>query len=227
VTATNADGLSTAHTSQTAVVPAVAGAPKNTLPPVILGDAWVGQTLRAAHGQWSGDPTSFAYQWLRCDLSGGDCFAIDGATGETYGVRLADVYSTLRVDVTGKNANGVTTARSDATNMVQPLQPVVVAGNQTPKLTFLSLKRRGLRAYARFRVCDDSGRISVIERDSKSRRLPYVRKYTVYTQSCTTASRTWKPAPRFRTKGRFLVTLRAVDKSGQSSRFTSRWLRWK
>jgi len=224
VTATNDDGTASATSDHTAVVPAVPGAPKNQLKPVILGDAWVGQTLSAAHGRWSGSPTSFTYQWLRCDTVGGDCFAIAGATGETYGVRLADVYSTLRVDVTAKNAQGVTTARSDATDIVQPLEPQTVAGNKTPTLRFISLKRLGKRVYARFTVCDDSGRISVIERDSKRRALAYVRKYAVTTSSCVTATRSWLPAPRFRTKGRFLVTLRAVDKSGASSRFVTRSL---
>jgi hypothetical protein len=44
---------------------------------------------------------------------------------------------------------------------------------------------------------------------------------------CVTASRNWRPAPRFRTKGRFVVTLRAVDKSRASSRFASRSLVWR
>jgi hypothetical protein len=223
VTATNADGNASANSDQTDVV-AATGAPKSTLRPVILGDAFVGQTLRATNGRWSGAPTSFSFQWFRCDASGGDCFRI-GVSGRTYGVRFADVYSTLRVDVTAKNANGSATADSASTDLVQPVEPVKVAGNKAPTLRFISLKRIGLRVYARFTVCDDGAKgVSVIERDSKRKALAYVRKYTVVPRPCVTATRTWKPAPRFRTKGRFIVTLRAVDKSGSSSAFVSRSL---
>jgi len=223
VTATNADGSASASSDQTDVV-AATGAPKNTLRPVILGDAFVGQTLRATNGRWTGAPTSFSYQWFRCDGSGGDCFRI-GASGRTYGVRFADVYSTLRVDVTAKNANGSATADSDSTDLVQPVEPVKVAGNKAPTIRFISLKRVGLRVYGRFTVCDDAAKgVTVIERDSKRKALAYVRKYTVVPRSCVTATRSWKPAPRFRTKGRFIVTLRAVDKSGASSKFVSRSL---
>lgn len=227
VTAINADGLSTANSAQTAVVPAVTGAPVNTSAPTIVGDEWVGATLRAEQGTWSGNPTGYAYQWLRCDGNGADCFAIVGARGSTYGVRFADVYSTLRVEVRAQNANGVTTARSAATGIILPFEPVVVTGNKAPTLRFLSLKRLGNRVYARFRVCDDSGRISVIERDSKPRTLGYVRRFAVTTRTCVTATRSWTPAPRFRTAGRFFVTLRAVDKSGRSSRFVTRSLVWR
>jgi hypothetical protein len=225
VTATNADGLSTAN--KTDVVPAVSGAPANTAKPSITGDAVVGESLDADTGQWSNNPTSYRYQWLRCDDTGTYCFAIDGATGSSCGVRTADIYERLRVEVTARNASGITTAQSAASPVVQPVAPQVVAGNKRPTLRFRSLVKRGTRVYARFTVCDDSGRISVIARDAKPRQLAYIRRFTVSTRSCVTASRTWRPAPRFRTRGSFVVTLRAVDKSGQSSRFASRSLRWR
>lgn len=225
VSATNADGTSTANSNQTPAV-ATSGSPTATLKPVILGDAYVGHTLHSAGGRWTGSPTSFSYQWLRCDSGGNDCFPVSGATGRAYGVRFADVYSTLRVDVTAKNANGSSIpAQSDATDLVEPVQPVKVAGNKAPTIRFLSLKRRGLRLYARFTVCDDAAKaVSVIERDSKTKTLAYVRKYSVVPNSCTTATRSWVPASRFRTNGRLVITLRAVDKSGASSSFVSRSL---
>jgi hypothetical protein len=225
VAATNADGTSTANSNQTATV-AASGGPTSTLRPAILGDEFVGETLTATNGRWTGSPTSFAYQWLQCDSVGSGCFPIAGATGKTYNVRLADVYSTLRVAVTAKNATGSSApVRSAATGLVQPVQPVTVPGNKAPTLKFLSLKRRGHRVYARFTVCDDGAKaVSVIERDSKARTLAYVRKYAVVPNSCTTATRSWVPASRFRTKGRLVITLRAVDKSGASSHFASRSL---
>jgi hypothetical protein len=227
VSASNEDGVSTANSNMTETVPPASGVPASTAAPSIDGDAVVGESLQASHGTWSNSPTAYGYQWLRCDFNGDDCFAVPGATGSAYGVRFGDVYFTLRVEVRARNANGVATARSAATEVVQPLTPVVVAGNKSPKLRIHMLRRVGLRAYARFTVCDDSGRISVIERDSKPRTLAYARKFAVTTRSCVTASRMWTPAPRFRTKGHFVVTLRAVDKSGQSSSFVSRALLWR
>lgn len=225
VTATNADGSSTANSAQTATVAAGNG-PQNTTRPVILGDAYVNELLTASNGRWTPAPDSFTYQWLQCNAAGGGCLPIPGATGERYRVRLADLYSTLRVDVTAKSGNGSTTARSDASDVVQLFVPQPVAGNATPKLTFVSLKRLGSRLYARFRVCDDSGRISLVERDSKPGQLGYVRKYAVSTTSCVVATRSWTPAPRFR-HGGMRVSLQAVDKSGKASRVISRSFTWR
>jgi hypothetical protein len=224
VTAANADGKSTANSNQTDVV-AVSGGPVNTARPAISGGAIVGESLTASNGNWSGSPTSYAYQWLRCDSTGAFCFTIAGATGKSYGVVFDDVYSTLRVRVTAKNAEGSTAARSNATELVQPIQPVVTPGNKAPTIKFISLRRVGLRVSARFTVCDDAAKaVTVVERDSKRGQLAYVRKFAVTPHSCLTATRSWAPASRFRTKGTMIVTLRAVDKSGASSRFTSRSL---
>lgn len=226
VTATNADGKSTANSAQTGTVTAGNG-PRNTLPPVILGDAYVDQLLTAGNGKWSPEPTSYTYQWFQCNSAGGSCTPIAGATQVRYRVRLADLYQTLRVAVTAHAAAGTRTATSHSSDQVQLVQPVVVAGNKTPTLRFSSLKRLGNRVYARFTVCDDSGRISILERDSKTATLGYVRKFAVTTTSCVTATRSWTPAPRFRVKGGTLhVTLQAVDKSGKRSHLLSRSLRW-
>lgn len=220
VTAENADGKSTANSNMTSTV-ASSGGPVNTVRPSISGDAVVGSTLTADPGTWSGSPT-FTYQWLQCDQFGSGCTPVTGATGKTYGVRLSDVSGTLRVDVTAKDANGSTTRRSTTSDVVEPLPIVTTPGNRAPSIVFLSLKRVGTRVYARFRVCDDAAKgVTIYERDSKAGALAYVRKFSVVPHSCTVATRSWFPAPRFRTKGRFVVTLRAVDKSRASSRFVT------
>jgi hypothetical protein len=227
VTATNADGSSTANSNQSDTV-AASGGPVNTVQPSISGDAVVGGTLTVDVGTWSGAPTSFTFQWLQCTGAGAACTPVPGATGKSYGVRLGDTFSSLRVDVTAKNAEGQTTRRSSKSDIVVPFEPVAAPGNDAPSIRFLSLKRRGTRVYARFRVCDDAPKgVTVFERDAKAGRLAYVRKFTVVPNRCVTASRSWRPAPRFRTKGRFVVTLRAVDKSRASSRFASRSLVWR
>ena len=224
VNAINADGKGTANSAVTSFVPAT-GAPVNTVRPSVIGDAIVGETLTAENGTWTNTPTSYTYRWVQCDHFGASCVAIPGATGKTYGVRFADTFGTVRVDVTAKNSVGSTTRRSTPSDVVEP-QPVIhVAGNKAPTIVFLSLKRLGNRVYARFRVCDDAPKgVTVIERDSKARALAYVRRFTVTPNRCVVATRSWTPAPRFRTKGRFVVTLRAVDKSRASSRFVTRSL---
>jgi hypothetical protein len=224
VNAINADGKGTANSDLTTVVPET-GLPVNTVRPSVVGDAIVGSTLTAQNGTWTNSPTSFAYQWVQCDHFAASCVPIPGATGKSYGIRVADTFGTLRVDVTAKNTNGSTTRRSTPSAVVEPLPVIHVAGNKAPTIVFLSLKRLGNRVYARFRVCDDAPKgVTVIERDSKARALAYVRRFTVTPNRCVVATRSWTPAPRFRTKGRFVVTLRAVDKSRASSRFVTRSL---
>src|SRR5439155_10438342 len=58
--------------------------PTNTSPPTISGTPQDGLTLAASAGSWSGSSASYAYQWQRCDSSGGSCSAIGGATTASY-----------------------------------------------------------------------------------------------------------------------------------------------
>jgi hypothetical protein len=94
-------------------------APTNLSPPTISGTAQVGQMLTASVGTWSGSPTSFGFQWRRCNSSGGSCADIFGATGTTYTLGLLDQGLTIRVAVTASNAGGSSTAVSDATPVIQ------------------------------------------------------------------------------------------------------------
>ena len=74
--------------------------------PVVSGVAQQGQVLGATPGGWSGNPTSFAYQWRRCNTAGSSCSDIVPAVGITYVVQAADVGFTLRVRVTASNGAG-------------------------------------------------------------------------------------------------------------------------
>jgi predicted actin-binding protein len=97
--------------------------PSNTLEPAITGSPAVGQTLTASDGTWTGSPTSFTYQWLRCPASGGaadgsDCAVIGGATTNSYVVATGDVGFTLRIRVTAINSDGQAATASNATVVV-------------------------------------------------------------------------------------------------------------
>jgi hypothetical protein len=236
VTATNADGKASASSEPSAIVDSKNG-PSNTVKPTVTGTAVVGEQLRVSNGSWSPTPTSFSRQWQRCNADGNGCLNISGATGATYGVRSADVGHRLRALVTARASGGTATAVSNASGVVTGQTTTVtttttttttttVPGNKAPSIAFLSLRRVGVRVYARFRVCDDRiGRISVIERDNKARALSTRRRFAVtLSQSCGSFSRSWIPAARFRSHGRFVVTLRAVDRSGALSRLVSRSL---
>jgi len=219
VTATNADGSASAQSAQTAVVAPLSSSavPKNTAPPTISGTPKVGQALTASPGSWSGNPTSFAYEWQDCNVDAAVCTNIAGATGTTYGVRLSDLGFRLRVVVTAKNDKGSATATSAPTAVVTPTTP---PPNGRPTLKIISVQFTGQTVYARFRTCDDSFKnLGIIETDSRPGKLSYTRHFAtlVPPSPCGVYTRHWLPAARFRGPGRFTITLRARDKSGLTS----------
>jgi len=229
VTAVNADGQSSATSAATDVVSG-GDAPVVKTKPAISGSAMVGDELTADAGTWSGGATTFTFQWQRCDSAGMGCADVTNATARSYGVRTADVGHRMRVEVTAKNASSSATATSDPSAVVRSSStptptPTPTAKNKAPSITFLSLRHVGVRVIARFRVCDDGfKRIAVVQRDLRVGVLAYTRHFASSAKPCTVAQRTWKPAPRFH-NGRYTATLRAVDKSGRSSRTVARSLR--
>ncbi len=100
--------------------PSIVGKP----PPSISGRAVVGERLGESHASWSNTPTSYGYQWQRCDRSGGHCRSITGARGRTYTLTTADIGSTIRVLETASNARAKSApAPSHVTAVVEPLPP--------------------------------------------------------------------------------------------------------
>lgn len=118
VTASNSSGSAVAVSTPTSAVAALT-APTNISLPAISGTTSVGSTLTAGTGTWSGSPTSYAYQWTRCDSSGSACSAVSGGSASTYTLVSADASATLRVTVMATNAAGTATASSAQSAVIQ------------------------------------------------------------------------------------------------------------
>ncbi|MBA3401860.1 MAG: hypothetical protein H0U05_07725 [Actinobacteria bacterium] len=217
VTAVNADGATNARSEQTAVVESNAAPLANSARPTVSGEARVGQELTASEGTWTGNPTTFAFQWQRCDVDSLTCAAVIGATGRTYGVRIADLGFRLRVEVTARSGNRSGTATSNATAIVVPTNPIT---NRRPTISIISIRFTGARVYARFRVCDDVRRnLAILVTETRPGVAVANRRFAtrVPPRPCGAYTRNWLPAQRFRGPGRYTITLRARDTSGFTS----------
>ena len=217
VTAVNADGSTNARSPATDVVTSSAPPLENTSRPTISGEPRVGQELTATEGTWSGNPTSFAFQWQRCNIDAFTCASVTGATGRTYGVRLADLGFRLRVEVTARREARSGTAVSSTAAVVEPTRPVT---NRRPTLRILGTTFLGARIYVRFRVCDDTARnLGILVRETRPGVRQSLRRFAtrVPPRPCGAYTRNWLPAQRFRGPGRYTITLRARDASGLTS----------
>ena len=216
MTGINADGATNARSAPTAVV-APSAAPQNTARPTITGEPEVGQELAAEDGTWTNAPTSFAYQWQRCDIDAVTCVVVVGATGQTYGVRAADVGFRLRVAGQGAERQR---HRLGPLGPDRHRRPVRARDERAAdaEADLGPLPRR--RLYARFRICDDSPRnLTILATDSRPGKVSQTRRFTtrIAPNPCGVYTRSWTPAVRFRGKGRYAVTIAVRDTSGRTS----------
>jgi hypothetical protein len=124
---------------------AAAGGPANTTPPTVAGTAREGETLTADPGTWTGtQPIAYAYEWQRCNATGGSCAAISGAIAKTYVLTKADAGVTLRIKVTATDSTGATSATSVPTAVVASAAPPTgcPAGNGTVSVKAVSAPAR-------------------------------------------------------------------------------------
>lgn len=134
VTAINAGGSASKTSPPTSLVQEAQKftPPSNTALPTISGTLTDGHTLTSTEGTWGGDPSTRAFQWLRCDAAGSACSAIAGATAATYTLTSADVAARLRTRVTATNPGGSAIAESAPTAAIRPTYPAAVrADNPT------------------------------------------------------------------------------------------------
>jgi hypothetical protein len=92
--------------------------PANTALPTISGTAKQGQRLTASKGSWKNSPSSYEYQWRRCNSSGASCANISGGTSSAYTLVYADAAHTIRAVVTATNSHGSTSVISSRTAVV-------------------------------------------------------------------------------------------------------------
>ena len=125
-------------------VGAGSGPPVNTVLPAISGSVVEGQALKVSSGMWSGaEPIRYAYQWERCQATGGSCAAIAKATKTSYKPGAADVDHTIRVSVTASNGIGSVAASSGATSLVTGVRP---SSKGLPKITGVAKTNMQLKA---------------------------------------------------------------------------------
>jgi len=106
--------------SEIAVNPEADAVPTNTVKPSITGaSVQVGVTLTAVEGEWTGSPTSYAYQWQH-DVSGNLTFSnvSVGGTSKTYVPVVGDVGDSLRCQVTATNGAGASSAANSLATTV-------------------------------------------------------------------------------------------------------------
>ena len=122
VSASNAGGSASATSNPTTVVGPQP--PENDVAPSISGTARAGDQLLADEGTWAGAaPIAFSYQWRRCDVDGGNCADIAGATDPSYDLGTDDIDHTVRVAVGASNVAGSASVTSAATSAVTPQPP--------------------------------------------------------------------------------------------------------
>ena len=138
--ALDADEIAHLHSAAHQQPPNLPPPPANTAAPAIDG-AYSGlhppDTLTGKPGSWTRSPSSYQWQWMRCDAQGNGCAEIGGATAATYRLAEADEGRTIRLRVRAVNAGGTSApAFSAATPTVAKADPPQdVRITLTPRLT--------------------------------------------------------------------------------------------
>jgi hypothetical protein len=115
-----ADPSTIGRTSQVGQTPTGTPAPVNTALPRVVTvrtPIRIGDGVKADPGRWTGSPTAYAYQWIRC-RSATSCEDIPGASGAAYQAHAVDEQQILRVRVAALNGQRSAPAESPPTGPV-------------------------------------------------------------------------------------------------------------
>ena len=117
-----------------AVTRAVASTPISTIAPTISGNTWIGNSLTASDGTWTGAPSvGKTRQWMACQTqyasapttAPGDCSNVDGATTTQLALNSNDMEGKFYlVAVTGTNDAGTVTKWSASSAAIK-IKPTV------------------------------------------------------------------------------------------------------
>jgi hypothetical protein len=110
--------------------------PTSQVAPRIMGRAVDGDVLTELRGAWTGNPSTYAYQWLRCNRAATSCVRISGATGQVYALTTADVGSRISVQEVASASDGASAAASAAPTSVvlAPMPRVAIVGPRRPRV---------------------------------------------------------------------------------------------
>jgi outer membrane protein assembly factor BamB len=106
VLASNATGQAIAYAVSMPTAPLGLPWPGLLRSPVVNGTPAVGQQLTTDKGEWTHSPTSYSYQWQRCDTNGANCVTIANATATHYTLVTADAGHEIRSGVLARNGSG-------------------------------------------------------------------------------------------------------------------------
>jgi RHS repeat-associated protein len=81
----------------------------------------VGKELTVSHGEWTGGPVGYGYQWEDCNPSGAECAPIVGADDEHYTPIYRDEGKRIEAVVTATNGGGSATYTATTSNAVPPI----------------------------------------------------------------------------------------------------------
>src|SRR5262249_28978554 len=95
--------------------------------PLIIGTPEQGQPLQVTTGAWTLPPTTFVYQWQRCNANGRLCIPIPGATANAYTPIADDVGHALVAVVGAVRATMTQNAFSRASRRIAAVGPTLVA----------------------------------------------------------------------------------------------------
>jgi type IV pilus assembly protein PilA len=123
--------------------------PTNGSPPSLGGAQSVGSLLSVDNGQWSGTPTSYTYQWYRCNKLGSNpslntagCLPINNANSPTYSLTTIDANSqtdnvpdTVYAVVTAINGVGNASSTSNSLSVYMGGSGTIPIENSYPQLS--------------------------------------------------------------------------------------------